>query len=101
MATVALPAIAGCLIIPIVAELGIKWGFAEYAVCAVLSFLLASDREAALIYTLFFGCYPVIFGVIGKIKSRAVQIAVKLVIFNAAAVADGLLTVYVLSLIHI
>ena len=58
VATLAIPAIAGCLLIPVVVESGLSWGFGVYAVCSVLSFLLAADREAALFYVLFFGYYP-------------------------------------------
>lgn len=98
IATVALPALAGLLLVPVVAELGLSWGFGVFAVCAVISFLIAPDREAALIYTLFFGYYPVLFGALGKIKSRAVRVAIKLLLFNAAAVAEAALTVYVLGI---
>ena len=46
VATLALPAIAGCLLIPVVVEAGLPWAFGVYGVCSVLSFLLAPDREA-------------------------------------------------------
>ena len=55
VATLALPAIAGCLLIPVVVEAGLPWAFGVYGVCSVLSFLLAPDREAFLFYLLFFG----------------------------------------------
>lgn len=98
VATIALPALAGCLIIPVVAELGMSWGAGVFAVCGVLSFLLAPDREAALLYILFFGYYPVLIGVVGKIKSRAVQTVAKLSIFNAAVIAETYISVYVLGI---
>ena len=41
VATLALPAIAGCLLIPVVVEAGLPWAFGVYGVCSVLSFLLA------------------------------------------------------------
>ena len=53
VATLALPAIAGCLLIPVVVEAGLSWGFGVYGVCSVLSFLLAPDREAFFFYLLF------------------------------------------------
>lgn len=84
-ATIALPGLAGCLLIPVVAELGYRWGFGAYAVCGALSFLLAPDREAALIYILFLGYYPVLYGVLAKIKNKALRWAVKLLLLNAAA----------------
>lgn len=97
-ATIALPALAGCMLIPVVAELGLAWGGGVYAVCSLLSFLLAPDREAVLFYVLFFGYYPVLVGLFGRIKSRAVQMAAKLVVFNAAVIVETLISIYVLGI---
>lgn len=83
-ATLALPALTGCILICPTAQLGVRWGFGVYAVCAVLSFLLAPDREAAIYYILFFGYYPVLTAVLGRIKNRVLRWAVKLAIFNGA-----------------
>lgn len=98
VATLALPAVAGCLLIPVVAELGVPWGFGVYAVCGLLSFLLAPDREAALFYILFFGYYPVLIGVLGKIGSRVLRYAVKLLVFNGAVVLETVISIYVLGI---
>ncbi len=97
-ATIALPGLAGCLLIPIVAELGVGWGFGAYAVCGALSFLLAPDREAALIYLLFLGYYPVLYGILAKIKNGAARWAVKLLLLNLAA---GLEVAIAFFLLHI
>lgn len=96
--TIAFPAVAGCLLIPVVAELGKGWGFGTYAVCAVLSFLLAPDWEAALIYTLFFGYYPVLMPVLEKLPGRVLRWAAKLLLFNAAAVLETALAIWVLGI---
>lgn len=98
IATIALPAIAGCLLILVVAELGVKWGFTEYAVCSLVALLLTPDREAALFYILFFGYYPVLVGVLGGIKNKALQTATKYAIFNLAVIIETLLSVYVLGI---
>ena len=58
VATLALPAIAGCLLIPVVVEVGLPWAFGVYGVCSVLGVFLAPDRQALLFYVLFFGHYP-------------------------------------------
>jgi hypothetical protein len=96
-ATLALPAIAGCLLIPVVVEAGLAWGAGVYGVCCVLSFLLAPDREAFLFYLLFFGYYPVLFAVLGRIRGRVLRYAAKLLVFNAAIALEVLLSVYVLG----
>ena len=46
VATLALPAIAGCLLIPVVVEVGLPWAFGVYGVCSVLGVFLAPDRQA-------------------------------------------------------
>lgn len=97
VASVAIPAVAGCLLIPIVAEAGVGHAFGAYGAAAVLVLLLAPDREAALIYVLFFGYYPALFAVVSKIKSRILLWGAKLLIFNAA-IAEGLLAIYVLGI---
>ena len=96
-ATLALPAIAGCLLIPVVVEAGLAWGAGVYGVCCVLSFLLAPDREAFLFYLLFFGYYPVLYAVLGRIRGRVLRYVAKLLVFNAAVALEVLLSVYVLG----
>lgn len=98
IATLAIPAIAGCFLIPVVVETNVKWGFGTYATVAVLSFLIAPDRQAALFYVFIFGYYPVLFAVLGKIKKKPIRLIVKLLIFNAAITAVYLLSVYVMGI---
>lgn len=97
-ATVALPALAGYFLIAVVAETSVRYGFAVYAVVAVLSLLLVPDREAALLYIVFFGYYPALYGVLGRIGNRVLCWAAKLAVFNAAMIAEGLLAAFVLML---
>ncbi len=97
VATIALPATAGCLLIPVVVEVGLSWSFGVYSVCGVLSLLLVPDREAALIYLLFFGYYPALYAVLGRVKNKALRYLAKLAIFNAAVMLEVLLSVYVLG----
>ncbi len=96
--TIAFPAVAGCLLVPVVAEFGRVWGLGTYLVCCVLSFLLAPDREAALIYTLFFGYYPVLLPVLEQIGNRVLKWAAKILLFNAMCLAETALSIYVLGI---
>lgn len=98
IATVAIPAIAGCFMIAVVIEAGIKWGVGVYAAVSVLSFVLAPDREAALFYVLFFGYFPIVFAVIGRIKNKAVRFLIKLAIYNAAMAVELWLSVNLLGI---
>ncbi len=97
-ATIALPALSGCFLIAVVAEADVRHGFVVYAAVSVLSAVLVPDKEAALIYILFFGYYPALYAVLGRIRNRVLRYAVKLVIFNAAAVTETLLCVYLLGI---
>ena len=54
VATIALPAVAGCLLIAVVAETNVRYGFAVYLVSSLFSALLTPDSEAALLYIIFF-----------------------------------------------
>lgn len=98
IASIALPALAGCMLIPVVAECGEKWGFAVFAVTAAVSFFISADKEAFLIYTLFFGYYPVLYGTLDRIKSKYLKYALKLVVFNIAAVSDVLIITFVFGI---
>lgn len=92
------PAFAGLLLVIIVIELDKKWAFGVYAAVGVLSVLLASDKEAAIIYLFFFGYYPILKAIIeSKLKSILGWIA-KFALFNTAIVACYLMIVKVLLL---
>lgn len=96
--TYALPCFAGILLTTIVIEFGIPWAIGVYAGVSVLSFLLVSDREAALYYTLVLGIYPVLKSLFERIKLRWLSFVIKLVYFNLAAVAGFYISIYVLSI---
>ena len=98
VATLALPAIAGCLLIPVVVEVGLPWAFGVYGVCSVLGVFLAPDRQALLFYVLFFGHYPALFAVLGRIRAKALRYVAKLLVFNAAMALEVLLSVYLLGI---
>ena len=94
--TIALPALAGVILMAIVIELGVKWALCTYAAVSVLSAFFVADKEAALIFILFFGYYPILKARLDLIRSRAVRWFVKLLLFNAAAIAEYWLAIHVL-----
>ncbi len=85
-ATYSLPALAGLVGIVIVVELGVKWAWPVYGAASILSALIAPDKEAAALYVLFFGCYPILKAIVERRWRRWTQWICKLLIFNAAAV---------------
>lgn len=96
--TIALPAIAGCMLIPVTAECGTKYGLTVFAVVSVLGFFVVSDREAWLMYVLFFGYFPAVYGVFDKIKHKRLRFIVKIVLFTIATVAEGLIATFILGI---
>ncbi len=92
-----LPIITG-VIVCIASDIGNKkWGFAVYFATAVLSLVLITDKEAALTYSLFFGYYTLVRDCLQKLP-KPVRIALKLIMFNCAAVLIGLAGVYIFGL---
>ncbi len=98
VATVALPAFAGLCVIPVVYEFGVRWGFGVYFSVSLLSFFLVADREAALMYVVFFGYYPVLFAFFGRIRRRLLRVVVKVLVFNTAMVLETLAALFVLGI---
>ncbi len=96
--TYALPAIAGVLLIVAVIEIGAKWAWMIYAAVAVLSLLFAADKEAALLYVLFFGYYPVLKSFLERISNKIFAWISKFAVFNVAVVACFFLAVNFLQL---
>ena len=96
--TYALPAIAGVLLIVAVIEIGATWAWMIYAAVAVLSLLFAADKEAALLFVLFFGYYPVLKSFLERISNKVLSWISKFAVFNVAVVACFFLAVNFLQL---
>jgi hypothetical protein len=94
--TYALPAVAGVLGIMIVIELGAKWAWPVYVATSVLSLLMAADKEAAILYVLFFGFYPIIKAYIERLPKKYIVYLIKFAVFNAAMIVAFLITVFIL-----
>lgn len=98
IASFAIPALSGCVLIAVVTETNVKWGFGVYAVVAVLSILIVPDREAALFYIAFAGYYPVLYAVLGRIKNKKLRMLAKLAVFNAAMAVQAFISIKVLNI---
>ena len=96
--TYAFPTFAGMMLVIIVIEIGYGYALSVYAATAILSFLLVPDKEAALIYTIFLGFYPIIKSLIERISNKIVQYAVKLVLFNGCMIAAFYIALNLLSI---
>ena len=96
-AAIACPVMASLVLIPVYTECGWKWGLLWYAAVAALAALLAPEKEAAVLFV-FFGYYPMLRKLIGRLRVRAAAWAVKLVYVNAAVFAAYGLMLYVFHL---
>lgn len=83
-ARLGITALAGLLTAAAVLENGIWSGLALYVCSAALAFILLPMKSAAIIYTAFFGIYPVLKSLIERTDGRVLAWALKLIIFNAA-----------------
>ena len=93
-----LPMICGVLLLIIVNEVSTKWAWLTYITVSLLSLFVTYDKEAALIFIMFFGCYPIVQKFLNRLKPRLLRILVKLAIFNAVMFLYFRINVYVLGL---
>lgn len=95
--TYAFPCIAGVFVAVVVIEAGYGGAVAVYSVVSVLSFLLVADKEAALYYTAFLGFYPILKGVIERLKTKLLQYILKFLTFNVCMVIAFNISIYLLG----
>ncbi len=95
--TYALPALAGVLLIAVVVELGVSWAWPVYLASSLLSLLVAGDKEAAMLYAVFFGYYPILKAIFERIKQRLLAYLLKFAVFNAAMILGYFLSIWVLG----
>ena len=82
-ATIAAPAVASIVLLFIVLEIGRKWAVGVYFATGLLAVLLIPSKEAAILYVVFFGYYPIIKALLEQhIRLRALEWVTKLLLFN-------------------
>ena len=88
--TYAIPAICGALLMTVVIEISPFFAGTIYVAVSFLSLLVVADKEAAVMYTAFFGYYPIIKSFIEKIQKNTISWVIKYIIFNIAMVSSYL-----------
>lgn len=68
-------------------EFGLWGGAAVYAGTTLIGLLLVPSKSLVGLYAIFFGYYPILKALTEKFKSRILEWAVKLAVFNAALTA--------------
>ena len=93
-----LPGIAGILLMIIATEVNTGWAFLTYLAVGLLSMFITFDKEAALIFIMFFGHYPILRFFIQKIRIKPLRLAIKLTLFNICIIAFFYVTVFIFGL---
>ena len=92
-----IPIVTGGIVFAVNEIIGKKWALGVFFVTSFISFILLTDKEAALNYTLFFGYYPLLKPVYEKLP-KVLSWGVKVLTFNVALVAIGLIVTFIFKL---
>ncbi len=95
---IAAPMFAGMLMLILVEEVSVGWAWLTYAAVSLLAAIVTFDKEAALMFILFFGYYPILRMYLEKLPLKLVKMLLKQILFNLFLIADYWITVYVLGL---
>ncbi|MCD7810336.1 MAG: hypothetical protein LUD57_05440 [Ruminococcus sp.] len=95
-----LPMIAGVLMMIIAVEVNKKWALLTYVAVGMLSMFITFDKEAALIFIMFFGHYPILRFYIERIKPALIRLLIKFAVFNVCIIAYFYVTVYIFGLVQ-
>ena len=95
---IAAPMGAGMLMLILVEEVSVSWAWLTYVAVSLLSLIVTFDKEAALMFVLFFGYYHILRLYLEKVPLKLLRFAVKQALFNIFIVLDYWLTVYILGL---
>jgi hypothetical protein len=79
-------ALASVTIAIAVVELDVKLGAVVFSASSILIFLLTGNLNTLMIFTLFFGSYPLLKYYIEKQRSAAVEMVLKFGVFNLLAI---------------
>lgn len=85
----ALPAAAGLVAVPIIAELGLGWAGGVFLTAAPLAMLLLPNKTVPLLYAAFFGYYPILKAFLARHVPRWAERLLLQLVFNAAAVGSA------------
>jgi hypothetical protein len=91
------PALAGLFLIPANRECGFGFALMLYICVSVLSLLLVPDKEAALLFSLLLGPYPLLRPYFNRISIKPLNIAVKLLFCNLLVAVVYVLLLFVVA----
>ena len=92
------PMAAGLLMVILAEEVSVGWAWLTYLAVSLLALIVTFDKDAALMFILFFGYYPILRLYIERLRKKPLKWICKLALLNLFLVLDYWLTVYVLGL---
>jgi hypothetical protein len=93
-----LPMIAGVLLLIVMEEVNAQWAWLTYGAVGLLSLFVTYDKEAAMIFIMFFGSYPILHRYLNRIPLRLLRLVIKLLLFNGCMIAYFYINVYLFGL---
>ena len=96
IATYCVPMIAGLVLLAVLLEYGLRWGWMVWGCTALLTLLMGADKEAAFFY-LFFGCYPMLKPYMEKLP-KGLRLPAKALLFILITAVMYLLLCFVFPL---
>lgn len=93
-----MPMICGILVTVMADETNTWWGFLMYLSVGILSLFVTPNKDAAFIFIMFFGHYPLIRPHIGRLKPLFLAYIIKLLLFNLCIIAYFFMTVYLFGM---
>ena len=82
------PVLSGLCVAVAADEYGKGYSFGVFAAASILSFLIAADKEAVLVFILLAGAYPIIRYIVeASDKNKVFKLAVKLGFINLSIIA--------------
>lgn len=94
----AVPLLLGVVTYCLLKTFGMKTAVSIYAAVSLLSMLLVTSKECALMFVMNFGYYPLIKNYLDKFRPKLLQWLVKLLIFNLSVAAVELICIYVFNI---
>jgi hypothetical protein len=93
-----MPMLAGLLLMIMIFEAGIKWAWTAYLSVSILSILITFNKEAVLMFIMFFGHYPMLKQYIDKIKLGILRKSVKFLLYNFCIISEFAVTIYIFGI---
>ncbi len=92
------PMICSILMYILYTECGLKTSLCAYVGVSVLSLFMCPDKEAAMMFVMFFGYYPILRVYIQKLKPKLLKTLLKFATFNMAMVLAYVIIIFVFGI---